>query len=132
MDSLIVLSSLFAPFLLWPVEHLLPYPYFIEESLKAVIVFFGLNYKEKHSGKELIIISILTGIAFTVSETVMYSININSYGDSALFLKRFFLTGLLHTFTFLILIFSGKKRKKHIFFGFLINILIHYFYNSFI
>ena len=132
MNSLIVLSSLFAPFLLWPVEYFLPYPYFIEESLKAVIVFFGLNYKKKHSDKELITISLLAGVAFTISETIMYSININLYGNIVLLFKRLFFTGLLHILTFLILIFSGKGGRKYILLGFLINILIHYFYNFFI
>ena len=124
MDTTVILYSLFGPFLLWPVEYLLPYPYIVEELFKFILVYFFA----KKSVKPFI----FSGIAFALTETVFYSFNVNAYGSVGLLLTRFCLTTLLHTLTFVVIYYSGRADKKFIVIGFIAAILIHYLYNLYI
>jgi len=122
MDPLVILYSLFGPFLVWPLEYFLPYPYVIEELFKVVVVkFTKSNFKSY----------ILAGIAFALTETILYSFNINLFGRISLFFIRFIATSLLHSVTFLI-IFKLSQKKNGLITGFLISALIHYLYNRYI
>lgn len=122
MDPLIILSSLAGPFLLWPLEYFFALPYVVEEAFKFFVVKFT-----KGSAKDYV----LAGVLFALTETILYSININLLGRPTLFLVRFVSTSLLHSMTFLIIFkFSGKKWSMPI--GFMLAILIHYLYNRYI
>jgi hypothetical protein len=124
MDPAVILYSLFGPFLVWPLEYFLPYPYIIEELFKSVLVLFFA----KKSAKSFI----FAGIAFALTETVFYSFNINAYGSVGLLFTRFILTACLHSLTFLIIFWFAKKSKGLIVFGFIVSALIHYLYNRYI
>lgn len=122
MDPLVILYSLVGPFLVWPLEYLLPYPYIIEELFKVFVVKFTSGNAK---------IYILAGIVFALTETILYSININLLGRPSLFLARFVSTSFLHGATFLV-IFKLSKKKNGIISGFFISVLIHYLYNRYI
>lgn len=124
---MIALYSLFAPFLLWPVEYLLPYPHVIEELAKTVIVFSVL--KNKASPAAFYKTFIAAGVLFALSETVLYILNINSFGRVSLIFIRFFSTSILHSTTFVIIAAFGLKNKRLIWVGFVLSVLIHYLYN---
>jgi len=114
-----VLYSLFGPFLIWPVEHFLPYPYIIEELFKALVVFFVHERSAK--------IFIMAGVVFALTET--YSLNINAFGHLSLIFVRLITSSILHSLTFLIIYWSSIKSKKLIPLGFALSVLIHFVYN---
>ena len=118
-----ILYSIVGPFLVWPVEYFLPYPYIIEELFKCIVVWFG----EKRA-----LIYIYSGIAFALTETVLYTINVNMTGSLSYLVIRFITSSLLHSITFLIIFFAYKKSKKLMPVGFLASMLVHYLYNLYI
>ena len=122
MDPLVILYSLVGPFLLWPLEYFLPYPYIIEELFKVFVVKFTNSNAKSY---------ILAGILFALTETILYSFNIKLFGRIGLFFVRFISTSLLHSITFLI-IYKMSQKKNGIIFGFLISALIHFLYNRYI
>ncbi len=121
MDPLVILFSLTGPFLVWPLEILLPYPYIIEELFKSIVVWFG---------PKGILSYIIGGILFAVTETVFYSYNLFSTGEIRLIFIRLLLTGLLHSATFAIIYISTIKNKKLILLGFFAAVIIHFLYNQ--
>lgn len=124
MDYLVVLIAVLGPFLVWPIELLLPYPYIVEELFKFILVYFFA----KKSAKPFI----YAGIAFALTETVFYSLNINTFGNINLFFVRFMLTSILHSITFLTIYYSWNFNKKLITVGFILAAFIHFLYNIYI
>lgn len=122
MDPFWIIYSLFGPFLLWPVEYYLPYPYIIEELFKAVVVWFGPKKASAY---------ILAGTLFALTETVLYSINVNITTSLGFMFVRFALTSVLHSITFLIIYWFAKRNKKLIVVGFILAALIHFLYNQY-
>lgn len=122
MDPFVILYSLFGPFLVWPIEYILPYPYIVEEFFKLLVVKFTNGNTKSY---------ILAGVLFALTETVFYSFNINLFGNLSLFFVRFTATSLLHATTFLI-IFKLSKKENGLILGFLVSVLIHYLYNRYI
>ena len=66
-----IMAALVAPFVLWPVEQVLRYPVMIEEGYKAVLVWLVLR-GTSHNQKIWVFI---VGMAFAVSETMVYLMN---------------------------------------------------------
>jgi hypothetical protein len=128
--ELIPLYTLLAPLALLPVEIIFPYPFIAEELTKAIFVFLAL--KSSPIKKTYFTVFTLAGFLFALSETVLYSINANYFGQINYFLVRFVLTSVLHTTTFLIIAGVSWRSKKLIPLGLAINILIHYLYNLYI
>lgn len=93
-----VISALMAPFLLWPIEQVIPQPVIIEELFKAGLVWMVLKgTKEKRAQWVL-----LTAIAFAVSETLFYvvpAIADMSWGNWG---WRWVTTVPMHLLTFLV------------------------------
>jgi hypothetical protein len=123
MDPSTVLYSLFGPFLVWPIEYFLPYPFIIEELFKVLVVWFGPRKAKVY---------LLAGILFATTETVLYTINVNITGTVTYMFLRFASTSILHSTTFLIIYYFTRQNKKLIIFGFIISALFHYLYNNFI
>lgn len=123
MDPLVILYSLFGPFLVWPFEYLLPNPHIIEELFKYIVVKWTNGNLKSY---------IYGGIVFALSETVLYSININASGNINLILVRFILTSLLHSTTFVIIYYFSKKKGFLKLTGLVFAILIHFLYNRYI
>ena len=119
---MIIFYALIGPFLLWPIEYIFPYPHFVEEFFKALLVLF--------TGKQKPFTYVFAGIVFAFSETVLYSTNINLFGNIGLFFTRFLLTSALHASTLMIIYYFGKSDKKFVWIGFIIAASVHYLYNS--
>ncbi len=126
MYFLIPLVAAIAPFVIWPMELFLPYPYIIEEIAKGFLVFFALDCANRSLQVKTVLAS---AVLFTLSETVLYSLNIALVGDLSTLLIRFILTAILHSLTMLIILISAFKHKWFLPIGVAAAMLIHYFYN---
>lgn len=126
MYFLIPLVAAIAPFVIWPIELLLPYPYIVEEAVKALLVLFILDCTRISLRIKTVLASALL---FTLSETVLYILNISLVGNLSTLLIRFGLTFILHSLTMLIIFFSAYKTKWLMPIGIVAAMLIHYFYN---
>ena len=126
MTSIIPLAAAFAPLLIWPIEVFLPYPYLIEELLKAILIYFIIDIPGKSFQVKLAIIS---GFLFAFSETIMFIFNLSSKGDIFTLLTRLIVTIPLHVGTFLIILLPTFKNKWLIILGLWAAIVIHYFFN---
>lgn len=126
-----LLLSLASPLLLIPIEVLIPTPFIIEELVKLGIVILILksNILNDHFQTRWVI---LAGALFTLSESMLYLINIFAVGDFSLFGIRLVCTGILHISTMLILFWSTKKGFMGMMGGYILAALIHYWYNSFV
>lgn len=123
-----LLISLVSPLLLLPIEKFLPYPYFIEEAVKLLIV--GIIIKaERKENKNFAVWVFVAGFLFTISESILYLVNIFALGDFMVFPKRLVLTGGLHTVTMMLMYFLGRKKYVGLVAGFIGAILIHYCFN---
>jgi hypothetical protein len=122
MDLPVYLYSFFGPFLVWPLEYLLPFPFIIEELFKGVLVYI---FHKQSAGTFF-----LCGITFALTETFLYSINIFSYGSFAMFAERLVLTSALHSATFLIIYGFTKIDRRLLIVGLAVAMVIHFFYNS--
>lgn len=123
-----LLFSLFGPFLVWPIELLLPYPHFVEEIFKLAVVLFIINCGS--SQKNGIKSALLAGVFFAMSETVLYIFKINLYGDVGLLGVRFLLTSVLHSFTFLVIYLGARKGYVTSLIATIVAIFVHWLYNS--
>ena len=111
MDPILVpLYSLFAPLLLWPIELYLPLPYLLEEIAKLLIVRFSVENIDNI--KSVVKTYFAAGILFSLSETVLYIINYNLFGVQQYLLIRFISSGILHSFTFILIGVLGYKSKS--------------------
>lgn len=123
------LFALIAPFIVWPIELILPYPHIIEELAKAVLVFTLLNLPERLTKIKL---AILIGVLFAFSESVLYLFNIQLVGNIQTYFVRLLVTIPLHVITTLIILLPALKNKKLIIVGVVFASLIHYFFNLYI
>ncbi|MBP9716731.1 MAG: PrsW family intramembrane metalloprotease [Candidatus Levybacteria bacterium] len=124
---ILVLAGAILPFILWPVEIVLPFPYLVEEIAKAILVFFIVQTVPKL--KDKIQITLLAGLLFSISESVMYLFNIYQIGSLETLLIRLILTIPLHIGTMLLILLFGLKRKEMALLGLLLAVPIHYFFN---
>lgn len=123
-----LLASFSTPLFLLPVEKVMPFPYFIEELAKLVIV--GVIIKAENRTRRIFVVwVILAGMLFTISESIFYLVNIFANGNLLLFPQRIFLTGTLHIFTFLLLYFLGRKNLYLLSVGYFIAVTTHWFFN---
>lgn len=121
------LLALIFPFLLWPLEHILPYPHIIEELLKAGIVLLILRTKLDSLAQFKHVL--LFGGLFALSETAFYMINIMFVGNISTLLLRVIVTTPLHILTLLIIWLATSYHKWLILLGIGVAILIHYLFN---
>jgi len=127
MEVTILALAAAAPFLLWPVEILFPYPHLFEEILKLILVLLILKSSGKVSKK--IILGVKLGIVFAFSESILYFLNIFQIGQPSLFFQRLALTIPLHATTIIVILLSGWKKKELMIIGFLLAVVLHYLYN---
>ncbi|PIP52911.1 hypothetical protein COX08_03890, partial [Candidatus Beckwithbacteria bacterium CG23_combo_of_CG06-09_8_20_14_all_34_8] len=98
-----------APFLLWPIERLAPYPHIVEEILKLVLILVILGGPEPAFKK--ISLGILAGVLFALSESFLYFLNIFQIGQLSLLAQRLILTTLLHGMTMILMILPALRKK---------------------
>lgn len=124
--ALVLLFSLASPLILWPIEILLPYPYIIEEMVKA---FFALSLSQNESSKKSLIFPFISGFLFTISETMLYLLNFLKLGDFSNLFKRLIYTGFLHISTTVLMYIGVKKGHFYFLTSFLFSVVIHYAFN---
>jgi RsiW-degrading membrane proteinase PrsW (M82 family) len=117
------------PFILWPIEYFLPYPHLIEELAKAALVYY---LAKELTGSHLIKEALIIGFVFSITETVLFLLNILPTGDSTTLALRLLMTTPLHILTTLIIAIPTAINKKFLPFGLLGAILVHYFFNFFV
>ena len=125
---LALLLAFSAPLFLLFVEAVLPYPFVIEELVKLLAVIL-LVREEQEKNRSFCIFILLVGALFTISESVFYLVNIFTEGDLSLFPKRLLITGMLHIGTTFLIYLFGRRNKYLLVIGFLLAVLIHYYFN---
>ena len=129
MPSLLPLFASIVPFLLWPIELLLPFPYIIEEVAKSTLIFPLLKLSNNTAKIKL---TILIGVIFAVSEAVLYLFNIYLVGDIKTFALRLIITVPLHVLTSLSILAPALLNRRLIVLGLISAIVLHYIFNLFI
>lgn len=119
------LIASFVPFILWPIELFLPYPYIIEEIAKMLLILplLGLTTQSK------IKMALIIGLIFAISEGVLYIFNIYLVGNVGTLLERYLFTIPLHTITSLVILLPTLIDKRLIFVGLILAMIIHFFFN---
>jgi len=125
------LLAAIAPFFLFFLEQLLPYPYIIEEVFKLLLVLVILKSKSSNHSQPLTL-ALIASFLFTLTETVFYFFNFFPAQKLSPLLTRFGTTLTLHTLTTLIILFAAKKHRLLIPLSLGATIIIHYYYNQFI
>lgn len=126
---LLVLSVVISPFILIILEKmLLPYPVFVEEIVKVLVIFFLiLNLPEI---KYKIMAGLLFGFLFGLSENIFYLTNIIDSGEIIYFWQRMILVTPMHITTTLIILLPALKSKWFIIFGLAGAIALHTLFNG--
>ncbi len=124
--ALVLLFALGTPLVLIPVEQLLPYPYLLEEAVKAFLILFVTGNKNNHSPLKT---TILIGLLFALSESFFYLMNTILLGNMKFFLQRLLITTPLHIFTCLLIFLPTLKSKKLLPLGLVGAITAHYLFN---
>lgn len=126
MSLLAPLFSLILPFILWPIEQVLPYPYIIEEIAKGSLVYLILGNPRKASRIKM---AIAVGALYAFSESVLYLFNIFAVGSLSTLFQRLAITVPLHIITTLVILFPALKDKRLIVVGVILAGIIHYLFN---
>ena len=125
------LFAVIAPFLIWPIELVFPYPYIVEEIVKLAIIYFVVKDNNLSKTNKLQL-TILNGILFAFSEDVLYLFNIALVGSLGTFFTRILLTIPLHVLTSVLILSPALKNRKLIFLGFIPAVILHYLFNLWI
>ena len=119
--------ALVGPLLLIPLEKFLPYPYIIEEIAKLLLVLLVLQLTGKIFQLKL---AIFIAFLFAFSESFFYLTNFIEAENLTGFIQRFFLAGILHIFTILVILIPSQKKGILILPAAGIAMLAHYLFNQ--
>ncbi len=126
-----LLLSFIAPIILLPVEQILNYPHIIEEAVKLLAVTL-IIFQSKQGKKNYLMVAVLVGVLFTISESVLYLVNSFQMDNFSLIPQRIIVTGILHSATCVLIYILGRKSWWLLGAGFVLAVLIHYYFNIFI
>lgn len=126
---LVCLTALILPLILIPLERFAPYPYVIEEIVKATLIYVILKNSSRQNQLKL---SLVAAFLFALSENIFYSTNFIIGGILNSFWQRFMLTTSLHLLTAVIILLPSQKKLKLIVPATIFAMAIHYFYNQFV
>jgi hypothetical protein len=132
---LFLIFGLFLPFLLWPIEYLLPFPHLIEELAKYFCLLWLKNAqfaKKAIVSKSGVIATILFALFFSLTESVMYLLNFFALGNLELLSDRLGYTSLMHTVTTLIIFVSLDKKRIYQLLAVIAAMIVHFIFNSLI
>lgn len=124
---LVLLMALISPLPLFLLEKFLPYPYIIEELLKAALVLIIIRLPEKTTQIKTLF---LAAFLFALSENIFYLANFIGGQSLNTFGQRFLLTAVLHIFTATVILFPAQRKRWLIFPSVILAMLIHYIYNQ--
>lgn len=114
------------PFVVWPLELLLPSPAVVEELAKAATIFFFNRSVPRFNPLRT---ALVMGVMFALSESVMYMFNIISVGNLSTLFLRLLITIPLHTSTSLLIAKNIFASKKQACLGILGAIALHAVFN---
>jgi RsiW-degrading membrane proteinase PrsW (M82 family) len=127
MSIWITLIAPALPFILWPIEKLFPYPHFVEETAKAILIY-SVVVKIADFEDRLKNVLIL-GFFFAISESILYFLTISLLGNIQVLFIRLFLTTTLHLATCLVIFYPANKNRRLIYPATLVAIIIHFLFN---
>lgn len=126
-----LIIALIAPIVLIPVEHVLNYPFVIEELIKFIAICIIILHSKQIKGNYWIF-ALLVGIIFTVSESILYISDYLIEGELSELPLRLFLTGTLHSTTSSLMYAAGRKSWLLLILAVIASIVIHYYFNYFV
>lgn len=125
----VTLFAIIAPFVVWPIELLLPYPYIVEEVMKWIIVRYAHTRTELSSS---LAIALIVGFLFAMSEMALFMYNIVQTGTLSTLFLRLALTIPLHVGTSFVLAYTARRNAFIIALGLATAMLFHYMYNLYV
>lgn len=127
MIEILPLLALCAPFFIWPIELVLPFPYLVEEFFKLYLVQ-RIKKGETHLNQQIKLTALVCGL-FGISESVFYLFNIFISGSLIDFIERIMITVPMHIITGLFMIVGYNKGRIGLIIGFISAICIHFVFN---
>lgn len=121
------LMALMAPFLVWGVEQFLPFPYLVEEAIKAIFAYVIISRIPDKTRQ--ILFAVFLAVLFSLSETVLYLFNLFQSNTVSVLFLRLILTTSMHTVTIAIMVLCSFVNKKLFSLGIILAVIVHYFYN---
>lgn len=121
------MAAAFLPFLVWPVEWLLPYPAVIEEVAKGILVWQILERVPDSSQRSMVLAS---GILFGGSEMLLYTVNAILLGSLGALVLRVLLTMPMHVLTLYLIWWLGKRGRAWLVLGIGVGMVIHGVFNA--
>lgn len=123
------ISAAFLPFLVWPVEVLLPWPFVIEEVGKAWLAW---QVAAKGAADAWWKLGLAIGVLFGGSELLLYVVNAILVGNFRPLWLRLGLTAPMHVVTVLVISWWAKKGFGGLVIGTFLGIAIHFGFNYFV
>lgn len=114
-------------FFLWLVELFLPFPWVVEELFKFLLVGYLVRVSGSRSKLSLVM---LTGFAFSISESLFYLFNYLPEGSLLPFLIRLAVTVPMHLLTFVLLYLGLRKGTAFGLAALALSMGLHYWFNS--
>lgn len=124
---ILIFGGLIAPWFLLPIVKFFGISEILEEAVKVLFIVL-IIWKFKKI-KSQIVAGLILGVAFSLSESILYLNNFWQLGDLSLFLKRLIYTCPLHVLTILIMVIISYKKHWLLVFGFILAVLAHYIFN---
>ena len=125
--ELIATTLLFAfgaPVAALVIEQLIPQAWFVEEIIKALIV-----YRASYLEDKFLRIAIMAGIVFGLSEAMLYVVNVSFLGNLEPIGWRLLLTVPMHAATTLIFAFFSRGRGWWMVVGMSLGMAVHGLFN---
>lgn len=122
-------SAAFLPFLVWPVEMLLPYPAVIEELAKGYLVWLVVKQGPRTGGWQT---TLSIGLLFGGSETLLYTVNAILAGSLEALVVRVLLTMPMHTVTVMVMYWLGQRGKIWFGVGLVLAMAMHWGFNQWV
>lgn len=108
-------------------ESFLPYPYLVEEFIKAILIFPLTRKRGKY-----IYLAILIGFFFGLSEAFLYSFNLFLVSSFEFLILRIFSSMFLHTITSIVFYYISRLHKYSFVLALITTIVIHFGYNYYL
>lgn len=119
-------TAAFLPFVVWPVEMLLPYPAVIEELAKGYLVWLVAKDGPRAGGWQTVV---SIGLLFGGSETLLYTVNAILAGNLGVLVGRVLLTIPMHVATVMVMYGVGQRGKIWFGIGLVLAMLMHWGFN---
>lgn len=130
MVFLVIATLLSTFFLIFLEKTILPWPWLVEELVKAAIIFWLIAPMSCTKCRLLGVV--VAGLVFSVTENIFYFLNFIDNNQLAVYWQRFVWPLAMHLLTITVMLFSIWKNKSWLWLGLWLAILIHWYYNSFL